>query len=186
VLVAGVSVVDDKTVLEVGKFYNVRCAIMSSRSGKSQYFVPVIGEPHTDTFAGINDKHLHIDGRFVSTKNNSDINITDDGYSNQICSFAPSDAFYTIKEIVIKRLKCKRLTTGTNPPKERYREDFFGEKIEYKYHKWVDTMIGKSCKGKRCPHYGIQMHEKDGFLVCPLHSLKGSITDEVIVGFACH
>lgn len=41
--------------------------------------------------------------------------------------------------------------------------------------------VGKSCKGKKCPHFGTTMIEKDGVLICPLHNLKGSLKTSKIV-----
>ena len=177
-LVAGGRIVNDKTILEVGKFYYVKCAIMSN--GEREYFIPVIGEAHNDNQFGFKDKHLHIDGRFTTRQNHSELDINKEGLTNHVCSFDPSRSLFTIKEIVIKRLKCKRLTTGINPP-NRKKLDWLGRKIKSKYYDWVDTMIGKSCKGKKCPHLGTMMLEKDGMLVCPLHNLKGCLTSEVIV-----
>jgi uncharacterized Zn finger protein (UPF0148 family) len=42
-------------------------------------------------------------------------------------------------------------------------------------------MIGKSCKGKKCPHFGANMIEKNGELVCPIHNLKGDLKTLKIV-----
>lgn len=50
-----------------------------------------------------------------------------------------------------------------------------------KYEEWYDSYVGRSCAGKRCPHFGTEMLEKDGMLVCPLHELKADLVTMVVV-----
>ncbi len=167
--------VDENTVLEIGKFYNVRCALMIRQKNDVHYYMPVIGVAHEDTFAALG-KHYHIDGRFVG-KEGELVNFKD-GFTNQVCECVPhkTDPYRMfVGQIVIRRRKCKRLITGVNPPKEAFK---YG-----KYAEWYNSMIGKSCKGKKCPHYGTTMQERGGKLICPLHNLIGCPTTEKIIPY---
>jgi len=51
------------------------------------------------------------------------------------------------------------------------------------WKEWYANYIGKSCKGRKCPHYGTHMLEVNGSLLCPLHHLKGDIETETIIAF---
>lgn len=178
---------DELSELVVGKFYNVKCAIMSYTEDdfwnlpKGQdYWVPIIGIAHVDKQFGFDDKHFHIDGRFVGRTHYNKLDIDENGHTNQVCSYKPTRSAAAIKEVVIKRLKCKRLTTGINPPS--YHKKLFKEE-KNSYFKWYDTMIGKSCAGKKCPHFGTTMIEREGVLVCPLHNLHGDLKKEIIIPY---
>ena len=161
-------IVNDSTDLIVGNIYNIRCAEMRNVVNDEIFcYVPVIGEKHKDTQFGINKIHYHIDGRFSTEK---DIfNVDKKGRTNLILLAEKKGANY-VGRIVIKRRKCRRLETGINPPDDAK-----------KYFAWYDSMVGKSCAGKRCPHLGTTMREENGQLICPLHNLKGCLTSEVIV-----
>ena len=152
----------------VGKFYNVRCAKMDY-SGKIEY-VPIIGIEHADAQFGVNFKHFHIDGRFKSNY------VDENGFTNSILStdgVANSAFIGKFRGIEIRRRKCLRLTTGIKPPK-----------IKGKYTAWYNSMIGKSCKGKKCPHLGTEMVERDGRLICPIHKLQGCPSTLQIIEYA--
>ncbi len=171
-------VIDENTVLQVGKFYKVRCAKIKRYNGGIHY-IPVIGGIHKDLSFGTSSKHIHIDGRFCGI--NSYFAVDGLGRTNNIVY--TDNEFFThneFVEFVVKRKKCFRLTTGINPPNpENF--DYYGERQGLKYWKWYKSMVGKSCAGKRCPHFGTVMHEQDGKLVCPLHNLTGDIETEVII-----
>jgi len=170
-----IKTVDENTILEVGKFYNVRCAeVKNGHTGTTYAFVPIIGFPHIDSQLGVDYKHYHIDGRFSTGK---DIYPVDEnGKTNSILQTDTSQNWADfVSGEVIKRRKCRRLTTGIKPP----------PKAE-KYNAWYLTMVGKSCKGKRCPHLGTVMHERDGKLVCPLHNLIGCPKKETIIPLPNH
>lgn len=155
--------------IEVGKFYNVPCAAIYRGNGKFIGYVPIIGEAHKDKQIGVDFSHYHIDGRFSSQ---NDYYTTDEyGKTNGVISLKPiGDVLAFCKRIEIKKRKCKRLTTGINPPPSAK-----------KYWDWYRTMVGKSCKGKKCPHLGVDMFEENGKLVCPLHKLIGDIKTEKII-----
>lgn len=171
-------VVDENTVLEIGKYYLVKCAIMSN--GKREYLIPVIGEIHNDKQFGFAHRHIHADGRFCGSKVMYEINMDSNGKTNHVCTFPESNSMFTVQGFVNKKRKCKRLTTGIKPPIKH--TNVYGDPIESPFHNWVESMKGKSCKGKKCPHLGTKMFEENGVLVCPLHNLISDENHEVIVG----
>lgn len=153
----------ENTELIVGKYYNVTCAIMNYADNTKTY-IPVIGMPHSDPQFGAARKHYHIDGRFyreqhADGKGQTNHPVWVEGLNSEC--FAG---------ITVLRKQCKRLTTGLKlySPGNPYKD-------------WYDTMIGKSCAGRKCPHRGTYMLERDGRLLCPLHNLQGDIKTEVII-----
>lgn len=162
-------VFSDLSNLQIGKFYNVRCAKVKRNFKKKFVLVPIIGDSHIDSQFNITFEHYHIDGRF--TARNSFYNVDSLGRTNKIIQLDKSDRWFdSVEKIVIVRKKCLRLTTGINPPAN-----------SFKYNKWYDSMIGKKCEGKKCPHLGTEMLEANGQLVCPLHNLKVSLTTNLVV-----
>lgn len=162
-------VVDDTTELIVGKMYDVKCAVVMNRNTFIGH-VPIIGDKHKDPQFGVNFHHYHIDGRFFNE--NKAARVDRDGKTNLILQADHEPNRNYVTEIVIKRKKCIRLTTGVNPP---------DASRDGRYDNWYKSMVGKSCAGKKCPHLGAMMKEENGKLVCPLHGLKGCIEKEVII-----
>lgn len=153
---------------EVGKYYKIKCAVVRYSDTTAEFYIPVIGGIHKDPQLGVNWFHIHVDGRF---KVGHPISVDDKGRTNQILEFSEEKLHrYYFKELVLKRRKCIRDTTGLKPP----------EKAE-KYNAWYKSMLGKSCKGKRCPHLGTEMLERNGVLVCPIHNLHGCPKKEIII-----
>lgn len=156
---------------EVGKTYKVRCIELLNQNDVVFAVVPIIGELHRDPQFGVDQFHYHIDGRFAA--NNCPIPHTD-GKTNSVVWAGDRTEYwppYKTGNIVYRRLKCKRESTGIVPPEKG------------KYQDWYSSFVGQSCKGKRCPHLGQEMIEENGLLVCPLHNLKGCPEKEVIVPF---
>lgn len=159
--------------LIIGKFYSVACAEMVNPN-ESVVYVPIIPILHRDPQFGTagSFEHYHLDGRFISQDVIATM-ILYEGRTNNIIAPKDINAYFRFKKVVRKRRKCVRLITGLNlnnsiPAPE-------------KWLKWYKTMIGKSCAGKKCPHYGTQMIETNGRLVCPLHNLEGSIETNKII-----
>lgn len=157
--------------LIVGKFYNVRCAIVEYGDGTTfKKVVPVIGKPHMDKSFSDAPLHIHIDGRFISVAV-ARYNTDKSGKTNGFVSLVETNrisAKYCGE--VIKRLKCKRLTTGIKPPH-----------AAISYWGWYKEQLGKPCAGRKCPHLGTHMLECNGRLVCPLHNLQGDLKTEKII-----
>lgn len=160
--------VNETDQLIVGKYYNVRCAKVELIWNEVM-FIPIIGEKHKDPQFSVEHEHYHIDGRFANFGSGYNYTVDQNGKTNGIVIVGKYFETEFI-EVVIKRLKCQRLTTGVKPPADAV-----------KYWRWHDSMIGKSCKGRKCPHLGTMMAEQDGVLVCPLHNLHGSIETETII-----
>ena len=155
----------------VGKYYRVKCVELLNKDKIVVAVVPVIGEPHSDAQFGLSAKHYHIDGRFLPNHNLKYITHKN-GYTNHIIVFDEHDGFHA-GNVVFRILKCKRESTGL-----RFDAD---NVLPPKYTDWYQSYIGRSCKGRRCPHMGQTMLENNGQLVCPLHGLTACIEKEVIV-----
>lgn len=153
----------EDTELQVGKTYNVRCAIIRACGTKTTY-IPIIGHAHSDPQFGTNRTHYHIDGRFCRLKYMDKQGQT----NNPVWTDLGSNPEF--KGTVVMKKQCIRLTTGLK---------VFN--VGNPFSDWYKTMIGKSCAGRRCPHRGTYMLERDGRLLCPLHNLQGSIEDEIIL-----
>lgn len=171
-------VIDENTPVEVGKYYLVKCAILSN--DKNEHIIPVIGEVHNDKQFGFIHKHIHADGRFCGTREMEHVHMDPNGKTNFVLTFPGSPNPYTVRGFTEKIRKCKRLTTGIKPPNKH--TNVYGEPIASPFHDWVETMKGKSCKGKKCPHLGTTMFEENGVLICPLHNLISDEKQEIIVG----
>ncbi len=156
---------------EVGKYYKVPVAILINDDGNPCGEVEVIEPAHNDKQFGVAFTHYHVDGRFISDLN-PHYHVDELGQTNQIVFFGEkcNSRIYS-KEIVYKRRKCKRINTGLNPPQHAKA-----------YWDWRITMLGKSCKGKKCPHLGVEMMDNGKTLVCPIHNLIGCKTKEIIIG----
>lgn len=164
--------------LEVGKMYYVKCAKYLTSDDKIDY-IPINGEPHRDPQFGETGKllHYHVDGRFSNYRTNGQ------GKTNTVLVVDPDKFWLThwndFLGIEIKLKRCKRLTTGLII-------SFDGLSILSEYRKFYTQYVGKSCKGKRCPHLGATMIDKGDRLVCPLHNLQGCKTNEKIIEPTTH
>lgn len=158
----------ENTVPVLGEFYMVPCAKRKHHGGKVDY-IPVIGNEHSDPQLGFSMKHFHIDCRFI--KRASTFDITKDGKTSAAINTEYKFPFIRFLGIVYQKRKCVRLTTGLNITPSGY--EIYGN--------FYAKYLGKSCKGKRCPHLGTTMHECDGVLRCPLHDLIGDLKTETII-----
>jgi len=173
---------------EVGKSYWVRAARMISQGASAKwkcYYIAILGEPHSDTIFGVQATkvHLHIDARFMDMRkfNKHDYFIQKDGTT--------ADAIFVdavrqerrgrFDGIVMRKMKCVRLTTGLAVP--NIDDEYIPPSTKYAYWSWVRSMVGKSCAGKKCPHRDQEMLECDGKWVCPLHGLTGDPATEKII-----
>lgn len=154
---------------EVGKYYKVVCMEHTCiEKGKKNIFVPIVDIWHKDAQFGADFFHYHIDGRFTDKYIDEHFDI-EDGYTNLVIDNR-REYYYNAVGKVVKLRKCRRLTTG-----------LFTFRTPKIYWDWRNTMVGKSCAGKRCPHLGTEMSVIDGRLICPLHNLIGDIQTEKII-----
>jgi hypothetical protein len=129
--------------------------------------VPIIPILHNDKKDfGFAYDHYHLDGRFIGDNSKAGkIWKTSNGYTAAVITAENgniySDVFYKVKTCLFQQ-------TGVGS----------GGKIGAE---WRKSMVGKSCKGKKCPHWGAIMSNIDGVLVCPMHGLHGSLEEEVII-----
>ncbi len=151
----------EQSVLELGKWYLVAHAILYKGQGT---LVPVHPLHHKDVHFSIKVPHFHIDGRFrIPSGIRTSFFMTGGRTNNVIMTEEQKDSgeFFPNVTIVYRRRKCIRLETGVRPPKTK----------SGMYWDWYGEYVGKSCKGKMCPHLGTVMVERDGRLECPLHGL---------------
>ena len=160
--------------LVVGKFYSVVCAIMESQTFAINHYVPIIPILHKDPQFGAAGRfeHYHLDGRFINDDYISGYMLYNHKTS-QVIAPKDSSSLYIFKGLTRKRRKCRTLETGLNID-ERY-------PAPISWSNWYKKMIGKSCEGKKCPHYGTEMTEINGRWICPLHNLEGCPTTKKIV-----
>lgn len=163
--------IDEIKEPQVGKYYLVPCALVKAqKNGNVEFIIPILGIKHTDKQLGVSYEHYHIDSRFC--RSSQLVNINEEGRTNNILSTDPQNGVneFFVAEVQYRKRKCIRDTTGIAPPR-----------LALKYWRWYEEQIGKTCKGKKCPHLGHTMHEKNGHLECPLHGLIGDIKKEVII-----
>lgn len=161
---------------KVGRYYTVPVAELE-HNGKFHY-IPVIDFPHKDKRFDVTQMHYHIDGRFsISKKLERQFNISN-GHTFTIIDCERWQPFQ-FKKIVHKRKKCIRGNTGLGLPSSvpLYRVT----KQVLNFNKFFKEYEGKSCKGKKCPHYGTEMTVVGNKLICPLHSLEGDAKTEIII-----
>jgi hypothetical protein len=149
----------EQSTLVVGKYYLVaHVTAFCKNTGKKLYDEPIFPIYHSDPqFAKAADiLHYHKDGRFRKGIH----------FSNSIVSNADVD----LSEVFYIRKKCVSAVCGLYMPQE-----------QKSWLVWQKSMVGKSCKGKKCPHRGAMMIEVDGHLFCPMHNLVGCAKTEKIV-----
>jgi hypothetical protein len=158
-------------VYHIGKKYNVCCAKLRWKDDEQIYYIPVFKHLHADPQFGVIHQHYHIDGRFeIHPRMRHWLKINNGHTASVIVTHAQSG--YIFEGIQWQSLKFERFETGLffDPsPNEKQIEN------RSKYNEWYLGYIGHQCKGRRCPHYGTEMLEKDGNLVCPLHHLTADL-----------
>ncbi len=159
-----------------GKYYTVVHAVL--RDLKPVYdepdfiLVPVFPFLHKDPSFSTQPEHYHIDGRFKF--NNDYFEINNGITTNAIFLNLPEErAWNKFVKLVYVRKKCVRLSTGLDVV----------TKNPHKWIEWYKTMEGKSCAGKRCPHYGTKMIDRGDHYFCPMHNLIGCSKTEKILNY---
>ncbi len=164
----------------VGEAYWRPCAeIMTIPDGRI-YYIPVFDHLHADTQFDFPDEHYHIDGRFeMEPRMKQQFNCWD-GYTAAVI-VPTKTASYSFLSISETKVLCERSGTGLKVLKTPDDKQF--PKVE-KYRLWYESYIGRYCKGKKCPHFGTAMLEKDGLLVCPMHNLTASADTLEVIALA--
>lgn len=167
--------------LVVGRYYLVAHAEIIFDNNTRIHHIPVLPHLHKDPQFGKAGEfeHYHIDGRFyASAFIRYRFRIDENGKTNYVIYLQKEPSFlgnYIVKSIVYKKTVCMGLTTGVRPPVESIYPD------DAPYMKWYNKYIGKSCKGKKCPHFGTMMIEDNGVLSCPMHGLHADSKTEIII-----
>lgn len=146
--------------LIIGEVYEVPCAELRWDDGRI-YFVPVIDHYHADPQFGFPDQHYHIDGRFEMEPRMRHQFRVADGRTSAV--LVKQCGTYELIAVVKQRIKCTGTFTGLRLPES-------GDNAAL-YQQWYESYVGMICKGRRCPHFGTEMLETGGRLICPLHHL---------------
>jgi len=150
---------------QIGQVYERPCAVIRMDDGRA-YRIPVIDHLHADPQFGFPHQHYHIDARFYMEPRMAHQYALNDG---ETASVIVPDAITPQFEGIEKRnVKCVRQFTGLAIPEKPTERQV--QKLAL-YDEWYDSFVGRKCEGKRCPHYGTEMVERDGQLICPLHKL---------------
>lgn len=195
--IQGLPFAHEESELKVGKYYSVVCAVMKHRNplyDKKEYLVPILPVEHKDAQFNVNTPHYHLDGRFRMPVLMRQAFEVKDGVTNCFITHKKHESFiqhyqysFLAHGFVVMKKRCIRQVAGINPP-FKYRELPGGKWAidpdkPTLYGNWYKSMMGKSCKGRKCPHLGATMALVNGKLVCPMHNLMGCPEEEVIVKY---
>lgn len=159
-----------------GQCYRVPCVKIRKDNGKIEW-VPVVGEAHSDPQFGRHAvfNHFHVDARFVNITYVA--NISKSGTTHHVVYQDHPDLDYKVLDFRPRLRRCHRLVSAL------LIRDYNYESTPALYMLWLKTMLGKKCKGTRCPHRGTEMIEvKGGLKVCPMHNLVACSKSEKIIG----
>ncbi|UOE52599.1 hypothetical protein MTO98_16095 [Mucilaginibacter sp. SMC90] len=151
--------------IEPGRCYERPCAIVRTSDGR-EYAIPVFDHLHADPQFGFPHKHYHIDGRFYMEPRMGHEYRLHAGHTSAV--IRPGNETPKFLRIETRILPCVQTQTGLTFPETPTKSQ--SDNLE-RYEQWYASYIGKSCAGKRCPHFGTEMLDKDGRLVCPMHEL---------------
>ena len=165
---------------QVGQYYSRPCAeIMTIPDGKI-YYIPVFDHLHADKQFDFPDEHYHIDGRFeMEPRMKQQFNCWD-GYTAAVI-VPTKQTSYSFLSVAKMKVKCERVDTGLRIPKNPT-EGQISKVLNYKT--WYNSYVGIKCVGRKCPHFKIDMLEKDGMLVCPMHGLSANLETLKIVNYS--
>ncbi len=160
---------------EIGKEYWRPCAEIMTPDGRI-YYIPVFDHLHADPQFDFTDEHYHIDGRFeMEPRMKQQFDCWDGLTASVIVPYHSSS--YSFLSIADTKVKCIRQETGLKIPDHPSPQQL--AKVD-KYLSWYESYIGKKCVGERCPHFGTEMLEYNGSLVCPMHGLKADLRSRII------
>jgi hypothetical protein len=167
--------------LKVGEYYKITCAEIMMKGDGGIYHIPVFNHLHADPQFGFHQKHYHIDGRFyVHPRIIHQFSIKD-GYPAAVI-VREYGGTYTFVRVIVKEIQCVRVETGLMIPDSPTKEQ--KPKVDL-YDRWYQGFVGQICAGRKCPHLGTDMLEKDGKLVCPMHNLMADMQSLKIIKRLC-
>lgn len=150
---------------QTGHSYQVPCALIRLKEDGREYAIPVFEHPHTDEQFNFPHRHYHIDGRFEIHPRMKHRFQIEDGYTLTVILPGGSKT-YDFIGLQNRLLICERSVTGLLFPAQSTNPENLAA-----YEQWYRGFIGKTCKGRQCPHLGTEMLEQNGTLVCPMHHL---------------
>lgn len=167
--------------LVVGKIYSVcHARLLFRRRTTTKRLIPILPLLHKDTQFGADFMHYHIDARFHISNFLKEWFRIENGITNTAIIHHIEEykkiVTYEVLGLTYINKKCIGLQTGVNPP---IRKKYSGGLSLWAV--WYESMIGKSCAGRKCPHLGTTMMKQGDRLVCPMHNLIGSVKKEVII-----
>jgi hypothetical protein len=149
----------------IGETYDITCAEIRLKEDSRHYCIPVFNHLHADAQFNFPHQHYHIDGRFeIHPRMSHRLNIHE-GLTRTVILPEGSNT-YDFVGLVSQKLVYVREYTGLLFPSSASTPDTLRL-----YKDWYSSYIGRSCKGRKCPHFGTTMLEKDGKLECPMHHL---------------
>lgn len=161
--------------LTIGQKFLRPCAVVRMSDGR-EYKIPVFDHLHADPQFGFVYEHYHIDGRFeIHPRIAHEYNLAN-GYTASVIKKDNSSPEFL--RIGLEEVLCVRLETGLSfpcHPNERQQNNLA------LYKAWYSKYLGKSCAGKRCPHYGTEMLEQGGKLICPMHHLTADAKTLLVI-----
>lgn len=159
---------------EIGKTYRVPCARIEHFTGRIDW-IPVVGPKHSDPQFANDGEHYHIDLRFIKSLGRYG-EITQSGTTSWVIFDDRRNHEYNVTGIFPRLRRCHRTHTGLYP----FLSSIKG--TPPRWEEWARSMVGKPCRGKKCPHRGVEMQECNGLLLCPLHNLVGDPDTGRIIG----
>lgn len=172
-------VAHEQSKLFKGKKY----AVFYVQTGKFETeWIPIIPIIHRDDSFQFPWDHVHIDARFEEYRAIGDMKLSERTNQVIIVSRTSHDGRVAatdsrIIECGYKIKECLRKDTGLD-----FQNLLIGEWMDQNWFPWQKQYIGHQCKGKRCPHFGTTMIEKDdGTMECPLHGLVADRMTERII-----
>lgn len=163
--------------VEAGKMYKVLCIsafpqhVADEINKGVMMWMPVVPFAHEDHFPSLGwiPKHYHYDTRFMSAKE-LDWCSADDYRTGSVSRPLLGEWGHNTPVEKVMLRKCRTAIAGGMPLP-------MGQLTQFE-----QSHYGKSCKGKKCPHWGMPMVERaNGVLECPLHGLFGDAATERII-----
>lgn len=171
----------EQNELSVGKYYTICYALIQRIYSDTKMLIPVHPFLHADKQFSPAPAHYHIDGRFMSKDLSYRLGMSENKRTNTAVFMNKNDGqpydFKIFLNIFYGRARCNTLFTGLDIM------DLGNHSLPRALNNWFRSMEGKSCAGKKCPHYGVNMIDRGTHLFCPMHNLVGCKTTNKILPY---
>lgn len=139
------------------------------------YAIPIIDHLHSDAQFGFPHQHYHIDARFYMEPRMAHHFALSEGETASV--IVPGASTIKFEVVEQRSVECVSQFTGLAIPRNPNERQI--EQLSL-YSQWYDSYLGRKCEGRRCPHFGTEMLDISGELVCPLHKLTADINTLLI------